>query len=417
MKEIETNLKELVVTLTCAIDLMSFFIKNHHQRVAVISYKLGTALGLEEKALKSLVLAASLHDIGAKSIKERDALVQMDIEDPHEHAELGARMLETFPYFQSITPIIKNHHQYWKHGEGAKHEGKVIPMECFILHLADRIDILINPDNWILDEKVKVREKIEEYRDIMFKPEIVDCFLEISSNDNFWLDINFISLDTLLNDVLQEEESIIMDGDTLQLFALTMSHIIDYRSSHTAAHSAGVGAVAYAIAELAGMDLRTQKQLRIAGYLHDFGKVAIPSEIIDKQGKLSINEKSVMRAHSYYSGKILNSIHGISEISNLTLLHHERPDGTGYPFGLKADGLNKEIEVLIISDVFTSLRENRAYREAMDFQGALKLIKEELAYESMKDLVDLVIENFEMLDNLRERKQSEARNYFSHQEM
>lgn len=417
MKKVNTNLKELIVSITCAIDLMSFLIKNHHQRVAIICYKLGTAMHLKPRELKNLVLAASLHDIGAISIKEREDLMKIDMEYPEEHSTLGARMLGTFPYFEDIANIIKNHHASWNNGDGTFVNGKKVPLECFILHLADRVDILIDPDKWILDEKESTRKKVMEYSGTLFYPEAVKKFIEISANDNFWLDINYVNLGTLLNSVLIDEERIILDIEMLKIFAQTLSHISDYRSVYTAAHSVGVGEVAYELAGLAGINEQTRKELLIAGYLHDFGKIAIPQEVIDKKGELSDGEYNVIRAHSYFTGKILGSIPGISEIGKWTLLHHERSDGSGYPFGLKDNEIDMNVNVLILADVFTALREGRSYREAVSLEEAMEIIKFRLSTNSnnkeVADLIDLVEKNCEMLDIVRQKKQQEAVIYFS----
>ncbi len=90
------SFKDIIISLTHSIDLMSFFVKHHHQRVANISYAIGKAYGLSDERIKSLVISASLHDIGAISIKERDELIKMDVENPHPHAVLGSMMLKSF---------------------------------------------------------------------------------------------------------------------------------------------------------------------------------------------------------------------------------------------------------------------------------------------------------------------------------
>ncbi len=416
MKNTVTSLKELIVSITCAIDLMSFLVKNHHQRVAIISYELGKAMHLKPRDLNNLVLAASLHDIGATSIKVRNDLIKMDVENPEEHAELGARMLGTFPYFDGITNIIKHHHAHWNNGAGTHIDGEKVPVECFILHLADRIDILIDPDRWILDEKELVREKIKEYRGTLFYPEVVDKFLEISANDNFWLNLNYINLETLLNSVLIDEERMILDADMFQLFAMTLSNISDYRSKYTVGHSVGVSEVAYELAGLAGLNENTRKDLRIAGLLHDFGKIAIPQEVLDKKGELTEGEFNIIRAHSYYTGKILSNISGISEISKWTLLHHERCDGSGYPFGLKDNEIDKNVSVLILADIFTALREDRSYRDAINLDEAMEIIRFRInahpTNDNINELIEIVKNNSISLDNIREIKQKEAVDYF-----
>lgn len=405
--ETGTTLKEIIVSLICSIDLISFFVKHHHQRVAVISKQIGEEYGLSQNQMKNLVLAASLHDIGAISARERDELIRMDTEEPEEHARLGGMMLQSFPYFNSIIPIIKNHHCRWDRRNEVS-AGDNVPIESYILHLADRIDILIDPDKWILDQKDGIRERIKGYSGTMFMPELVDVFIKASEKESFWLEINHYSLEELLNQILNDDEIIEMDQDLLDAFALTISHIIDFRSSFTATHSTGVGAVCYELGRLNGFSDEKCKRLRIAGFLHDLGKVAIPKEIIDKATQLSLSEYNQIKAHSYYTNKILGNIKGISDICLWASMHHERYDGTGYPYGLKKESFCAEVEIVAYSDVFTALRENRQYRKAYTIDQVLYILDEEFKDLLGEKIFKLIKDNAEELDKVREAVQSAA---------
>ena len=153
------SLKGTLISLIESIDMFNYLLKNHHRRVAIISYSLGLQLGLGDEDLKNLVFAASLHDIGALTVEERDKLIEMDVENPRNHEIIGSAMLSAFEPFSEISKIVYHHHIKWSEIE-SKYKSTDIPKECFILHLADRIDILTHPNNDILIQSREITKLI-----------------------------------------------------------------------------------------------------------------------------------------------------------------------------------------------------------------------------------------------------------------
>lgn len=108
------------------------------------------SIGLDKKSIGNLVLSASLHDIGALSIKERNELIQMDVENLSPHCQLGSYMLDSFEPFKKISQIICYHHWHYDKNDLWIPEKGEVPIESYILHVADRIDILIQPNESLL---------------------------------------------------------------------------------------------------------------------------------------------------------------------------------------------------------------------------------------------------------------------------
>lgn len=411
---IETaNLKEIMTSFIQSIDVVNYLLKNHHRRVAVIANAIGEAFGLNPIQLQNLVLAASLHDIGALTISERDQLLQMDIENPHPHAILGAMMLSPFSYFKDISKIIKYHHVYWEDRSSLYEEGEEVPVASYLLHLADRIDILIDGDMWIIDQIDMIRDQIIALKGSLFMPDGVKAFVSIANTEKFWLDIDNVQMSQLLDAVLTQESNIPMTIELLEELAFTLSRIIDYRSEFTATHSYGVGMVAYELGRLYGLDPLTCRKLKIAGFLHDIGKIAVPTEIVDKPSKLNPSEYNQMKAHVYYSHMILKSIKGLEDICNWASLHHERLDGTGYPFHLKHPNFTKETEILAYADIFTALTENRPYRDGKNDERVLRIIRDDVVPQLGGDIYNLIEENIDDLYLIRAKAQQEALSAYS----
>lgn len=403
-----TSLKEIMSSFIQSIDVVNYLLKNHHRRVAVIANAIGHAYGLNPKQQRNLVLAAALHDIGALTVTERDQLLQMDIENPHPHAILGSMMLAPFSHFGDVSKIIKYHHVYWENGQGPQMASEEIPIESYLLHLSDRIDILIDSNMWIIDQIEMIRDQIIALKGSIFMPEGVKAFVSVANTEHFWLDIENIPMTQLLDTVLIDEANIPMTIDLLEEFAFTLSRIIDYRSEFTATHSYGVAMVAHELGRLYGLDEATCRKLKIAGYLHDIGKIAVPTEIVDKPSRLNNSEYNQMKAHVYYSHIILKSIKGLEDICNWASLHHERLDGTGYPFHLKLSSFTKETEILAYADIFTALTEHRPYRDGKNDERVLRIIRDDIVPQLGGDVYSLIEENIDALYLLRAKSQTEA---------
>ena len=369
---IQTSYKELLITIIQSLDLINAILKNHHRRTAIISYHIGKAFGLDTEDLKLLVMAASLHDLGALTVVERDQLLQMDVENPNPHAIMGSAMLEGLPYFEEIAEIVLHHHLEWCQAEALSPSVADI---CCLLHLSDRIDILSSHEGHLKPQYKEILEKIEARRDTIFAPKAIEAFKHCGAKDFFWLDVELMSMQALLDKVLDSGYDIQLDLDLLTKFANILAKVIDYRSEFTATHSHGVSEVAYAIGERMHFDEETCKKLRIAGLLHDVGKIGVTNEIINKKGSLTEFEFDEMKTHTYYTYLILNGISDMGQIALWASSHHEKQDGSGYPFKLSHEEVSIEATVLAYADVFTALSEDRPYRRGLELNEVLDKLK------------------------------------------
>lgn len=159
------SLKELAFPLIKAIDSFNYLLKSHQRRTAVIAYRIGQEMGLTHEELVDLVVAAALHDIGALSVQERDSLIQEDVENPSPHCLMGYKMMSIFDLFSDIAWIIRHHHIRYSDLD-RYHED--IKIQSHIIHLADRVDIYISPDLFILNQKAKVTESILQRKGKVF---------------------------------------------------------------------------------------------------------------------------------------------------------------------------------------------------------------------------------------------------------
>ncbi len=154
-----------------------------------------------------------------------------------------------------------------------------------------------------------------------------------------------------------------------------MSVTVEMRDPYTAGHQRRVSLLAAAIAQEMGLEPVRIEGLRMAGDIHDIGKIYVPAEILSKPGKLTDIEYTIIKTHSQVGYDILKNIEFPWPIARIVIQHHEREDGSGYPVGLKGDAILFEAKILIVADVVEAMSSHRPYRPAHGIERALAEIE------------------------------------------
>ena len=154
--------------------------------------------------------------------------------------------------------------------------------------------------------------------------------------------------------------------------------MIDAKSPCTGGHSARVGSYADAVAARIGIPADERRALRRAAILHDIGKLAVSSRVLEKPGKLDAEEWEAMRSHALQTTEILSRIGPFRALAVIAGSHHERLDGRGYPLGLDATLLAPETRVITVCDYYDALTADRSYRAAMPPEQAFAIMAGEV---------------------------------------
>ena len=154
-----------------------------------------------------------------------------------------------------------------------------------------------------------------------------------------------------------------------------MVSAVEVRDPYTAGHQVRSADLARAIATEMGLPQEKIDGIRMAGSIHDIGKLSIPAEILSKPTKLTEIEFSLIKEHSRSGYEMLKDVESSWPLAEIVYQHHERMNGTGYPRNLKGDDILMEARILAVSDVVESMASHRPYRPSLGIEVALEEIE------------------------------------------
>jgi len=177
---------------------------------------------------------------------------------------------------------------------------------------------------------------------------------------------------------------------TIQAMALT----IEIRDPYTAGHQRRVSKLSCAIARELGMSETQIEGLRVAGDIHDIGKIYVPAEILSKPGQITAIEYGIIKTHPQVGYDILKTIKFPWPVAQIVLQHHERLDGSGYPLGLVGDQILRESRILTVSDIVEAMSSHRPYRPARGIDEALGEVTKNKGSFYDSEVVDVCVRLF-----------------------
>lgn len=180
----------------------------------------------------------------------------------------------------------------------------------------------------------------------------------------------------------------------------TLADTISLKEPHTPAHQSQVAQAVRCMGQLMKLDSDIVDGARIGATLHDFGIIRIPSEILNKPGRLTEQEFEIMKQHPVHGYQILKAIDFPWPVGRMVLQHHERLDGSGYPGGIKGTEIILEARLIAVADVIDSMISDRPYRKALPVEQALEEVQKGRGTKFDPAVVDAATE---LYTNQRER--------------
>jgi len=398
---IEVDLHQAVFALAEALNLVGIDEQQHGERVAYMATVCAREMAWDTAEQEDLFHAALLHDCGVSSSTVHKRLIsEMDWEGAEVHCVLGAHYLKSFPPLAHLAPVIRYHHTHWRELKTLELEQN-IARASNLIYMVDRVDAirakLLKETNLPAHAVIEqVRNRISDAAGDLFAENLVDTFLTVSDNDAFWLTLEPLHLVEYMSTVENASQPQLTRYEDIRKLAQIFAHIVDAKSSFTFDHSVGVARVAKHLAQLLELPPARIALIELAGLLHDLGKLGVPDEILEKQGKLTAQETAIMHRHSYETFRILSRINGFEQIAEWAGNHHETLLGDGYPFQHQESELSLEARVIAVADIFQALAQERPYRAALPAEAIISHLQQLAAAGKVDaELVALAEKNLE----------------------
>jgi putative nucleotidyltransferase with HDIG domain len=416
---VDIRLSELVSALSHALDVTGGQPMGHAERSCLIGQRLADAVGLDSAQRSSLFYALLLKDAGCSTTAAQVATAfgtddqqvkrESRLIDAHRprttlgylrrnvaagaplrtrarhlravvamsrggvdelermRCERGADIARAIGLDEDAATAITQLFEHWDgHGHPGERQGEEISLLARMACLSQTMEVF-----WQQGGAAAACDVARERRGTWFDPALVDAVDEVERDVAFWA-----SLEAPDVNALEPGDRVVRADDArLDRVAEAFAGIVDAKSPYTARHCAGVAEIAEGIASTMGLDEATRRLLRRAALLHDVGKLGVSNLILDKPGPLDDREWQAVRRHPRLSLVILRAVPALAPVAQLSSTHHERLDGSGYPYGLTASELKLPDRVLQVADVADALASQRPYREALAPDEVLAIMR------------------------------------------
>ncbi|EPR2984605.1 HD-GYP domain-containing protein [Vibrio parahaemolyticus] len=368
----EVDLKQALIWVARALDYVGVDDTHHSHRVAYIAYQCALALNWDLKKAEFCYFAGMIHDCGVSETQEHKMLLDELIpQDAKAHCLRGYQTLKQCRLLSQFAVPVLYHHTHWdelQHLDLPEFEKDV----AALLYLSDRLDFMraryvmnCHCDIVTLHEEL-IAECVLANAGTLFNPVMCEAMVKLIMTDGFWFAMESENIETIgLNfksiDWLQKQLTI-WDMNSLGLF---LARIVDAKSPFTYQHSQKVAELSRYLAGKLGLDEHDQEMLFIAGLVHDIGKLKTPDEILHKEGALSKQEYTRIKRHTIDTQLALHKVFPNAKIAEWASNHHERLDGSGYPYHKTAEELDIPSRIIAVADVFQALSQDRPYRGRM----------------------------------------------------
>ena len=417
----QVAVSEILSALSRALDLTEGQPLGHSVRACVVGMRLGEASGLSQGELAELYYALLLKDSGCSSnaahiaalfgshdhdVKPRMKAVDWDDRTQfaletwrnsgmqqslwsrmryfmgmartenmtrdiiEARCERGADIAHRLGFPSGTVEAIRSLDEHWN-GKGYPHgkQGDEIPLMSRILNISQTVEVFLSRDGVDGVEAV-----LRERRGRWFDPELTDFLLDWRGDEDFWASVQSREVEAEVLSLEPAAHVRSVDEQGIDDIAQAFADIIDAKSPFTYRHSSQVAAFACAIGVELGFDDATLTRTRRAGLLHDIGKVGVSNRILDKNGPLDSTERAAIEQHPLHTWEILRRVSAFSGFARQASTHHEKLDGTGYPWRLEGDDLDAPSRALVVADIYEALTASRPYRGSMSVEEALSIL-------------------------------------------
>ena len=287
--------------------------------------------------------------------------------------ERGAGVARALGFPEVTASAIASLDEHWNgqgHPQGLR--GEEIPLLARIANLAQVMDVFLASGG--AEAAVRVAE---ERSGSWFDPQLVQLVRAWRGDARWWRRLRASDTQATVAESEPSRAPLAVTEVGLDAIAAAFAEIIDAKSPYTFSHSANVATYAEGVGRAMGLPAEECRLLRRAGLLHDFGKLGVSSRVLDKPGALNAVERAEILRHPVYTWEILSRVSAFQPFAWTAALHHEKLDGSGYPWGIRGDRLSLPARILTVADVYEALVADRPYRGGLGRDKALDVLRQQ----------------------------------------
>lgn len=302
----------------------------------------------------------------------------------------GASILRKLGMGEAAAEAVRCLDEHWD-GSGYPDRRKKdhIPLLARICAVAQHLDVFATEQG-----AEKAVEVLEERCGRWFDPDLVRVVKSLHADRTLWTGaLRAVSVEEtrrLVIDIAPTRDlrlaSCEIDG-----ICAAFAEVVDAKSPFTYRHSIGVADAASSIAEQMGLAKDRLQLVRRASLLHDLGKLSVPNSILDKPGKLTAQEWTVVQSHPGLTRQILSRVGAFEEVAGVAGEHHEKLDGSGYPDRRVAQDLCLESRIIVVADVYGALAEDRPYRAGLELEQIFSIMKKDVPHKLDPDCFEALM--------------------------
>ena len=361
-KQLAFNLNNLLLSTSHTFDYIESQYnntsQNHSKRIAFLSLKIGQRLNLSPKEMFDLCAYSLCHDIVLNESKVKD----------ENYSNLSEEKIKHFPFLCENTNILKYQNEKIDGSGifGLKKDD--IPLFSKILYFSHTLDEKFDLSKKDIQNRKDIISFVKDSKNILFDEDISEIFLDISSSIEFFLDIQ--NENEILYFIFNNLHDFTSALDFEDVLNITKEYLnILEKDSLLISNSEK-------ICEFYEFEHKDKYTFLISASLSKIGKLLIPLDILDKKDKLTINEYEEVKSYPYYNKKILSNIMGFNDIALLSSKIQESLDLSGYPYKLGAKELSFKDRLLATLNIYTSLCQEKNYRNAYTKEEAIEILKD-----------------------------------------
>jgi putative nucleotidyltransferase with HDIG domain len=439
----EVSLSEIISALSFALDLVEDAKPGHAIRTCLLGMRIAESLGLGVSKSAELYYALLLKDVGCSTnarlicqlvggddrVIKREAkledwtrasfsavrmmwrnprpgarlmerlgrLVNMGLHHDRCNAQLigmrcerGAQIVRKIGLGSAVAEGVRSLDEHW---DGSGHPdrltGERIPLLARILNVSQHLDLFANEQG-----RDAALDVLLERSGRWFDPAVVRVVQSLAKQGRLWVNYGSGDEHQAVRD-MEPGYALRADERLIDNIAEAFADIVDAKSSFTFQHSIGVTDAAMRIARELGLGPQRKKTIYRAALLHDLGKLRVSNSILEKTSKLDEAEWKIIQEHPGLTREILGRIGAFSEIAEIAGNHHEKLDGSGYPFKLRGCELSLDARILTVADIYGAMKEDRPYRAGLDHEKIRAIMSREVPHKLDADCFEALMRSLD----------------------